>query len=387
MKVLYLGVYRDGTGYGHAAMDYILAMDAAGINVVPRPIKLNDAKPELPARILELEDEDASHPDVVVQHILPHMMDRNGKIKKNIGLFATETSDFKSSKWASNLNTMDENWVICNQQVGASQRSGVKTPIKVIPHACNIDKYQQSYDPVTLPCPPNQFVFYFIGEATKRKNIGALVKAFHLEFRRTEPVQLLLKVNKPGMSSDECEHEVAKFCNGVKDRLKLYPDFRFYKKELILAQHLPEKEMMRLHATCNCFVMPSYGEAWCIPAFDAMAMGKTPICTNVGGMADFLQTKYETYEGHGNVGFVEEEGGWLVPAHSEPVFDMNNTFANLYTGQETWESIDVMALRKAMREAYENKEEREKRAEVGMALAYNYSYEAVGEKIKEVLHT
>ena len=55
MKVLYIGCYRDGTGWAQAAIDYILAMDSAGIDVVPRAIKLNSNNPELPKRILELE--------------------------------------------------------------------------------------------------------------------------------------------------------------------------------------------------------------------------------------------------------------------------------------------------------------------------------------------
>ena len=42
MKVLFIGCYRDGTGWAKAAGDYILAMDAAGIDVVCRPLKLND---------------------------------------------------------------------------------------------------------------------------------------------------------------------------------------------------------------------------------------------------------------------------------------------------------------------------------------------------------
>ena len=55
MKVLYIGCYREGTGWGQAAIDYILAMDSVGIDVVPRAVKLNNNQPELPQRILELE--------------------------------------------------------------------------------------------------------------------------------------------------------------------------------------------------------------------------------------------------------------------------------------------------------------------------------------------
>ena len=59
MKVLYIGCYRDGTGWAQATIDYILSMDAAGIDVVPRPIKLNNNKPDIPKRIIELEKKDS----------------------------------------------------------------------------------------------------------------------------------------------------------------------------------------------------------------------------------------------------------------------------------------------------------------------------------------
>jgi len=39
MKILYIGNYRDGTGYGQAAEDYILSLDSVGANVVCRPLK------------------------------------------------------------------------------------------------------------------------------------------------------------------------------------------------------------------------------------------------------------------------------------------------------------------------------------------------------------
>ena len=87
MKVLYIGCYRDGTGWAQAAVDYILSMDAAGIDVVPRPVKLNERKPELPQRILELEKKSDKNCDVCVQHVLPHMLDYNGRFKKNIILY------------------------------------------------------------------------------------------------------------------------------------------------------------------------------------------------------------------------------------------------------------------------------------------------------------
>ena len=64
-------------------------------------------------------------------------------------------------------------------------------------------------------------------------------------------------------------------------------------------------------------VAPSFSEAWCIPAFDAMAMGKTPIVNAAGGMKDF----------------VTKDNGWLVGNSEEPAFGMKDTFHELYSGR------------------------------------------------------
>ena len=55
MKVLYISNYKDGTGWGNAAADYILAMDSVGIDVVCKSITFNGEKGEVDPRILELE--------------------------------------------------------------------------------------------------------------------------------------------------------------------------------------------------------------------------------------------------------------------------------------------------------------------------------------------
>ena len=72
MKVLFIGVYKDGTGWGNAAQNYILALDAAGVDVVPRAIKFNDRQAEVPQRILQLEKKSSKGCTHVIQNVLPH---------------------------------------------------------------------------------------------------------------------------------------------------------------------------------------------------------------------------------------------------------------------------------------------------------------------------
>lgn len=376
MKVLYISNYKDGTGWGNAAADYILAMDSVGIDVVCRSVTFNGEKGEVHPRILELERKSSRHSDVCIQHLLPHMLDYNGRFEKNIVIYESETSNFKSSRWAEYINTMDEAWVVNNHMVDSALSSGVVCPIRMIPHTFDTSKYDKEYEPLDVPNmdSKNRFVFYFIGEAIRRKNLFALIKAFHLEFDVEEPVDLIIKASKSGMSGEECGQYVTEMCSTVKENLKLYPNKDSYKSEFITTGFLDNEKMMRFHKTMDCFVMPSYGEAWCLPAFDAMAMGCTPICTKVGGMADFL----------------DDGGGILVDGNLEPAFGMTETFQDLYTGREDCISIDVRKLQKAMRRIYYlasiSDSKYTKLQKRGREIADKYSYENIGNQIKEALN-
>jgi glycosyltransferase involved in cell wall biosynthesis len=255
--------------------------------------------------------------------------------------------------------------------------------LAVVPVPCDPGKYAQRYEPISIPQLHDRFVFYTIGEVTRRKNLADLLKAYYLEFHKSEPVALVIKANMGGMPSGEVDKHVQAICSEVRKQLKLYPEDQ-YPGEIIIAQPFSELEMMRLHATCDCFVMPSYGEAWCIPAFDAMGMGKTPICSDIGGMRDFIVVP----NGHEDGFEVEyKKAGWLVPVRQEPCFGMNTdgVLDDLYMGNEAWWHVDVDALRRRMRVAYEDKEKKRERADIGIDRAYDFSYLEVGKKMRGLL--
>lgn len=371
---MYVGAYRDGTGWAQAATDYILALDAAGVDVVPRAVKLNDAKLPIPERVRELEAKSARGCDVVVQHVLPHMMDYNGRLF-NVGLYASETSDFRSTTWADRLNAMDKAVVVNRQMVVAARRSGVKIPLEVVPHATDVSRFQRSYEPLDALRPykdAGEFLFYTVGEFNRRKNLLSLLKAFHLEFDPSEPVRLVIKTASPGMSPEQSRSRVEHLCEEVKRGLKLHGgDTDRYAREVVITERLTPEGVMRLHATCDCFVQPSFGEAWSIPAFDAMGMGRTPIVTAATGYLDY----------------VSDDTGWLVGCHEEPVFGVTDTFSDLFVGSETWSSVDIGDLRRCMRVAYANAALREEKAGNGITRAYDFAYEAVGPMLRKAIQS
>ena len=113
MKILYIGNYKDGTGWANACINNILALDSVGVEVVPRAITFNDGSHNCPERILELEENSEAGCDICIQHTLPHLYSYNSKFK-NIGFLATETSNFIESSWQHHANLMDEIWVPTN---------------------------------------------------------------------------------------------------------------------------------------------------------------------------------------------------------------------------------------------------------------------------------
>lgn len=371
IKVLIVGVYRDFTGWGSACTDYVLALDAAGVDVVCRPLKLNSTILEPCKRILELESKDASGCDAVILHCLPHHMEYNAGCGLNIGLFAWETSNFSRSVWASRLNMMDAVWVVNNQQAIACMNSGVKRPISVMPHATDITRFQQSYKPLEMLKPlEGTFKFYFVGEMTRRKNLAAALRAFHTEFEPSEPVSFVIKTSVPGQPPEEGNRRVREFCDEIKRGLKLYPGNKdFYKQEVIITDRITDKSLLRLHESCDCFVCPSYGEAWGIGAFDAMAMGKTPIVTRATGFLDYLS----------------DGEAWLVQCVEDDVFGVDESFGDLYTAREQWHVVNVKDLRRCMREAYEQDELRRTKSENGIRRAYDFTYEEVGARMRKAL--
>lgn len=367
MKVLFIGNYRDGTGWAHSALSYMMAMDSVGIDVIPRFIKLNNIDGEIPERIKELESKSDKGCDIIIQNVLPHMLDYSGRFKKNIAICAFETSNFKRTPWAAKINTMDELWVHCNQSKDIAINSNVQIPINVVPISFNIELYEQRYEKINIPELNGKFVFYFIGEMIRRKNIESLLIAFHSEFRQSENVGLLLKTGVPGASAEQNAKLIKDFTDNIKKNIKLYPSLENYIGEIGFSARLNENDIMKLHNSCDCFVMPSYAEAFCIPAFEAMAMGRPIIANNVGGLADFLPSDS------------------LVDNRPEPCFNMLDTFNELGSSDETWYSIDIYALRNKMRTIYEDKDYRKHLIKEGINNSYEYSYQKIGNQIKELL--
>lgn len=370
MRILYVGNWKQSSGWSDAALGLIQALDSVGLDVVPRAINMGGPNRQVPQRVLDLEKKSQAGCDIVIQHVLPHMFEYDGRYQKNIIYFAAETNKI-NRVWVQHLNLADEVWVINAQMERAALDSGVKKPIFVVPHAFDMVKYAQSY-PV-LPelesvLNKGDFVFLQLSEFVRRKGFVHLLKAFFAEFKPWEPVQLVIKTNKAGVSVDELNEHVGQFIEEIKKGLKLGPS-NSYKKPILITGQMSESQVMSLHKSCHCFVSPSHGEAWSIPTFSSLAMGKPPIVTDCTGFKEY----------------VTEETGWLVKCRLEDCFGAVDSLPDLYRSDEQWWTVDVMDLRRCMREAYENRDLLKQKGLAGINKSYDFSYQKVGNLMKGIL--
>lgn len=365
MKVLFIGHYREGSGWAQAAIDWILSLDAAGVDVVCRPVKLNSENPKIPERIKELEAKNIEGCDYCIQNILPHLMDYNGNFKKNIGMFFFETLNMNFTGWPSRLDCMDEIWVPNLEQVQVCEEANIMCPVKVVPCASDVSKFSKKYPEYKLPdIIENTFKFYFIGEHIRRKHLTAALIAYYTSFTKYDNVSFIIKSSKTGYTAEQCMHEIEENIKAIKEKLRMYNDPNDYPIHCTITGRIEEEELCSLHQQCDCFVMPSFGEGWCIPAFDAAGFGNFVIANDCGGLSDFVKMY---------------DNGTLISNTCQPVVGYDAVFDEMNTGRDFWKAIDISELTRYMKYVF-NKQKKDTKEFVN-----NWSYENVGKLMKRKL--
>jgi glycosyltransferase involved in cell wall biosynthesis len=372
MNVLFLGPYRQNDGWGLAAQNSIRAIAIQYPNLTIRPIFLASGSNEnISEDLLAYENAVYDKYDIVIQKTLPHCLSYDGRFAKNIGSFFLETNNISNSSCVANINRMDEIWVASNQEKKCLTKSGVVKNIKVISQPLDTENIKKYLDhKITFNnILDKTFKFYFIGEYVERKNITDLIKAFHLAFDINQPVSLVIKTSISNMSSYESHKVIEAEFEQIKKKLGISSR---YKKEIIITERLSDIDIIGLHNACDCLVAPSFGEAFCMPAAEALCLGKTPIVTDNTGMVDFINNN----------------NGFVVKSHKTPVIVDNRpltTDFDIYNANEYWYQIDMYDLIAKMRNVYqmhkENRKELDNKRLLGKNSINDFSYASIGQKL------
>lgn len=371
MKLLYIGHYKENSGWSKAALNAIEAISTTDIDIVCRNIKLTDASSHIDNRILPLEQKELNNIDYCIQHVLPHHFTGSQKFKKNIAYFVYEFDSIKYHHWANSLKLMDEIWVPnCDIKNNLIDDGFEEKTLRVIPHTFDVYQYTDSGKRIFFHNQNHTFKFYFICDIDDRKNLDSIIRCFHSEFHSNEPVSLVLKIKKSGINPNTLRQGIEKLCNEIKSNMRLYKNEKDYHQEIIITEDFTDEQMKILHLSCDCYVGPTHGEGWGIPAFEAMCYGNTPICGNEGGSKEFIDKH-------------NKNTGWLVDGSYQICQHRNSAFNDIFTGYHHWFQPNEIEIKKAMRYYYENKGTKNKD---GLKRAELFSYGKVGSMIKDALN-
>jgi hypothetical protein len=364
LKILFVGHYKEQSGWGVASRKYLKVLDMAcrslGIELVARPIILQGGNTEDFSHLEQIDQIGCTH---TIQYLLPNYMVADNRYT-NIGFFMWETYNVPKL-WEKHIYDMDHVWVTNYQMRESLLNKGIKPSIIQCPFDLskyvNFDKSKK----MEIEELGNSYVFYTIAEANARKNIVATVRAFHAEFGHSENVNLVIKTNRPGVSPSECAEVMISECGKIKNSLNLYEDNK-YKSEIIITNHLSEEELLTLHNTCHCYVSSSHGEGINIPMHEAKLMGNTTVGVNMTG--EKLVADYVTSSRLG-IPF-----GWeSIPGYCN--------------AEDVWVDVDEIALGKNMRTCFEEYKKSGYQNEKITAWSEKsvYGYESVAEHLCGVL--
>lgn len=331
MRIEWCGPVFDGSGYGEASRNYVMALHSLGVDVLLRPLAFDRNPPNLGYAgdfLRSLIRETMPKCDLRVIHCTPDLMPsvlKDRPMIPTIGYATWETNKLPPG-WAEAINsTCQALWVPSNHNVKAFRDSGVTVPIHRVPH-CFAD----------LPVPEKatlerdgRFRFLNVGQWLTRKNQLGLLMAYLTEFKAEEKVSLVLKTFTETHSPGERD-QIKGFIQEIKRQLHLssYPQV-----ELIVA-NLSKDEMTRLNHDCDCIVSLHRCEGFGITIAEGMLAGKPVIVTENAGTDDFT----------GNC-----SSCWSV--HSQPAVVFGMPWST-YTGDMVWRDPDLCGAKAAMRDVF-----------------------------------
>lgn len=277
---------------------------------------------------------------VMIQYRQPGQFRRN-MAERMFGYTPWETTKIPQS-WVYKMNEMEAMFTTCKQNKQAFKDSGVRVPIYIYHHGINPIQYpyiERPHDPV--------YIFGTLARLSVRKGTDLVIKAFKEEFPNEQDVSLILKSTEPYFNFGKIED----------DRIILIGEVYDHQKKIELLRQM------------DCFLFPSRGEGFGLPALEAMATGLPTIMTNWSGLKDF-----------GNKNDTMLLDYKLVPA--------TNFTENIYKEDcGDWAEPDFKQLKKYMRWAYEN---RNKAKAMGLRASQrihkNWNWDIVTKKFIKILN-
>lgn len=277
-QVVWKGPLRRSSGLGIASRSYVRALRQQGVTVRTKAPSRRPAK--------------RGFKQVLLYHHLPHSIrfgQERSKYDRIILNTVWETSRIPR-QWLPYVNRFDAVCVPSIHNKLALRRSGVTSPIYLVPHGVN-PRHFNSGNRQPAPIVPRRltdrrFIFLSVFGFQHRKNPEGLLRAYWEQFSASDRVALIIKTN--GYAAYEnatwIRKQIARYKRRLGIRKRTAP-------VIVIAGHVKPAQLQALYDICHAFVLPTRGEGVGLPFLEAMASGKPVIATGWGGQMDFLTNR------------------------------------------------------------------------------------------------
>lgn len=371
MKVMIAGPLTDSSGYGIASSRLVKALSGQpGIDLVARAIKYTSGDQDVDPEVMQAlsRGRDADNVDFVIEVTHGGEVVPVGRGAKTLAWIFWQT-DRVSANWVQNLNALDGVIVSCHANKRALERSGVTVPIFIldVPYF----KSQEKPQPLNVPQSFRDcYKFYSIFHMTPKKGFSKLLDAFVRGYTGRHDVCLIVKTHLGFQNRDQREErkKVGQMMQGVFSRYGI--THQMLPKIIVDVNQYSDQKIRRLHQTCDCFVLPSYGEGWCLPAQDALMHGNPVIVSGWGGPTEFVKPGVT---------------GALLNVMPQPVSNMDFAGPQMYEPNQNWyvpSSTQLLAAMHAM-----ESERFEPDPDVIDGLSQRFSKQVISEEFVGILRS
>ncbi|MFD0694225.1 glycosyltransferase family 4 protein [Paenibacillus sp. GCM10027628] len=328
MNILLDGKFYNGHGLAEGNRILLRILHHAGYRVRISARDKADKHKVLPASevkfISSFENTQLTSNDIYFYNWVGSNVRYNPEFRINIARTTFET-DRIPDFWVTELNKFNEVWVQSTFNQKTFTSSGVTVPLRLIPNFFDLSEFTPQ-GPKLMNSFSESFLFLSVFDLKKRKGYDVLLNAFLNEFSSDEPVALVIKIRN-NSKTEVIEQLIEGHHKPKMERPRVY----------MIDQMLYMSDILSLYRMCDAFVLPTRGEGWGRPFFEAMLMEMPVIGTDWSGHTEFMNEQ--------NSYLIRVKG--LTPIENE---------ASLFNGHY-WAEPSRKDLQKKMRYIFEHQEE------------------------------
>jgi glycosyltransferase involved in cell wall biosynthesis len=279
-------MYLNSTGYSIAAQDYVAAMKCANPNLDLRTEFYNQThlgvSREKADFFTGMKKTVTAGQAILINHAIPYHYKRDPIYAKHAGVCLFEAIN-PPAAWVAKMNQMDMILAASQFNRKVFNKSGVKVPIAVIPHAFDTNMWHKDVQ----PCKSHgRKTVISIGAWKRRKNWEGLIAAFLDAFEEKDGVQMIVKTDRQQLMRQ------------LIQRIKVDPRWRGKSVGPIKVdsrEHCSYEEIPALMKQGDAYVSASLGEGFGLSGLHAMALGIPVVTPKFGGVLEYAKPGFALF--------------------------------------------------------------------------------------------